>query len=240
MGVFLNRSIRYYVSYGFKKINGCLMEFNMDDIHSIIGFLDIAERLKYEPRGIWCSNDVQENVGAHTWSLSLFLILISPYLGLEMDVSKALKLSIIHDLPESITGDIPFSKIVKDSNLSEVKKSNEIRAIKSMVDHLPNFLGEEIFEIWLDYEEKSSIEARVVYALDKIEAQLQQLRSKVEKWGDEDVILAAWERMLAVSSFNPFLSKLSESIIDSSINKIKKSKKNFPKCLNFNQLQMVH
>ncbi|NGX37731.1 MAG: 5'-deoxynucleotidase YfbR [Chlamydiae bacterium] len=211
-----------------------------DDIQSIIDFFNTSERLKFESRGIWCSNDEQENVAAHTWSLSLFLIIINPYLELEMDLFKALKLSIIHDLPEALTGDIPFSKIVKDPGLLETKKSKEIGAIKSIADILPNALGKEIFDLWINYEKKTSIEASVVYALDKIEAQLQQLRSKVERWGDEDVILAAWERMLDVSSFNQFLTKLSEFIIDASINKIKNSNKEFRKCLSFHQMQVSH
>ncbi|CAM0116886.1 HD family hydrolase [Rhabdochlamydiaceae symbiont of Dictyostelium giganteum] len=203
------------------------------DIKSIINFFNISERLKFEPRRIWCSNGMQETVASHTWNLALLLITVAPYLELDFNILEALKLAVVHDLPEAITGDIPFSEIVKNQNLEKIKKLEEIKAIQEITSVLPYNLEEDFCNLWLTYEKKTSIEALIVYSLDKIEAQMQQLKSDVNKWGSEEIILAAWQRMLKASSFNPFLMQLSKYIIHESMEKLKQSDCSFHECLNF-------
>jgi putative hydrolase of HD superfamily len=80
------------------------------------------------------------------------------------------KISLVHDLAEALVGDItPNSGISK-----EEKNKLEEAAMKKIKDTLaPSSIGEELYQLWLEYETKSSLEARIVKDLDKFEMILQ-------------------------------------------------------------------
>ena len=47
-----------------------------------------------------------ESVADHTWRMAMLLIVSEKYLSDPLDISKALKMALIHDLPEIIAGDL--------------------------------------------------------------------------------------------------------------------------------------
>ena len=52
-------------------------------------------------------------------------------------------------------------------------KQYELSAMQKYRDMLPPEIGSRIFELWSEYEEKQTPEARLVSALDKVDANLQ-------------------------------------------------------------------
>ena len=96
----------------------------------ILDFLHIAERLKDNTRHCCSSNRRPESVAEHSWRVSLLAMLLEDEIK-DVDFSKIIRMCIIHDLGEAITGDIPvFWKTKGDSD-------HEDDMIEQLLDTLP-------------------------------------------------------------------------------------------------------
>lgn len=88
----------------------------------------------------------------HSWHLALMAILVEPLLGEKIDLLRALKMIIVHDLVEAEVGDLPYHDGVKNSILAEEKgeeEANEIERIKQMVSEIDDDLAEEVYSLWM-------------------------------------------------------------------------------------------
>ena len=72
----------------------------------LIDFLGKAEKLKSVPRHCVTSDGVVENVAAHSWRLALMAFLLKDELG-EINIDRVIRMCLVHDLGEAVTGDIP-------------------------------------------------------------------------------------------------------------------------------------
>ena len=131
-------------------------------------FLRNAERLKDTVRNAFTTAGRTESVADHTWRLCLLAVTFADQLP-DVDLLKLLKICVLHDLGEAISGDIP-APMQDQAN----PKSVEERAdFATLIEPLPEALREEFLVLWDEYEHASSPEARVAKALDKIETILQ-------------------------------------------------------------------
>lgn len=87
---------------------------------------------------------------------------------LGLDTNKMVRMSLLHDLSESITGDIIPGQMPK-----EEKITLESNAIKSILSNLPEKLEGEFFLLWDEYIKNETKEARLLHELDKLEMALQ-------------------------------------------------------------------
>ena len=85
-----------------------------------------------------------------------------------MKTDKILKMSLIHDWAESKIGDFMPNEITH-----EKKTELEEYAMIEILEVLPVKLKEDYYSLWDEYKENSSIEARFVHELDKLEMVIQ-------------------------------------------------------------------
>ncbi|PFG07606.1 HD domain-containing protein [Bacillus sp. es.034] len=149
---------------------------------NILELIKLGEKLKTEMRHSWLSNGRQESVAEHTWRVSLMAMLIEPYLTEKVDLEKLLKMIIIHDLVEAEAGDIPAFDTMHDQAAKEQKAFNERKVIEKIRDMLGNALGDVLYDLWHEFEEKETYEAKVANALDKLEAQIQHNEANISTW----------------------------------------------------------
>ena len=124
--------------------------------HNILQVIALAEKLKYEMRHSWLSNGRQESVAEHTWRMSLMAILVQPYLDQEVNIEKLLKMVIIHDLVEAEAGDIPAFDTMNSEQLQLQKQENEQKAILNIKHTLEGPLGNELYDLWMEFEAKET------------------------------------------------------------------------------------
>jgi len=98
----------------------------------LIEFLSIIEKLKCNTRHSWTSTGRQESVADHSWRAAVMaLLLADEFPG--VDINKVVKMCLIHDFGEAITGDIPsFYKTDKDTE--NVAYSDYLKAIKKEME----------------------------------------------------------------------------------------------------------
>lgn len=137
------------------------------ELAGLLTFLRTAEQLKNTLRSGYTSNGRQESVAEHTWRLCLMALTLEKYFP-EIDFSRLIKMCIIHDLGEIIGGDIPAPMQQKGS-----KTDAERKDFQKILDPLPAFLKTELLDLWDEYEQAATPEARIAKALDKLETILQ-------------------------------------------------------------------
>ncbi len=151
-------------------------------ITSIIQALTLAERLKFELRHSWTSSGRQESVAEHTWRMSLMAVLLEPLLTQKPDMARLLKMIIIHDLVEAEAGDVPVLDILRNPELKVQKAAREKQAIENIRTSLSDTNGQEIHDLFWEFEHKETYEAKVANALDKLEVHLQHNHAHLDTW----------------------------------------------------------
>lgn len=180
-----------------------------DTIESVLNFLHVIEKLKYECRHGWTSTGRQESVADHCWRLAVMLIVCAPHIEKEIDLLKALKMALLHDIGEVKIGDQHYFDILLAGKKEERSKL-ELKAVEELA-LLLNGKGEEIVELCKEFEEGRSKEAQIVYFLDKLEACLQHNEADPSTWTqqEKDNIENHYD---SLDVGDPFLSRLKERV----------------------------
>jgi putative hydrolase of HD superfamily len=154
------------------------------EIIALLEFIKRAEKLKTELRHSYTSNkDRQESVADHSWMLALMAILMFDYVDLKVDKLKVIKMLIIHDLAEAITGDVPAFEI---SARNKDKYPAELASMKKLTKGLPKKLADEILSLWDEHEKKTTDEAKLAQCIDKSEALIQHTIADMSTWDEGD------------------------------------------------------
>lgn len=137
---------------------------------AIIEFLQAAEKLKDTLRSGITSNGRAESTAEHSWRLCLMVMLFDRELA-EYDRLKLLKLCIIHDLGEAISGDVPATCQSPDDG----RAARERADLKTLCAPLPDDLRREIIDLADEYSGAATPEAQMIKGFDKLETMLQHL-----------------------------------------------------------------
>lgn len=160
----------------------------INDLKKILQFLHTVERLKTVRRKINISdNSRAESPAEHSWRVALMAFIIHHDQKLDLDLLKALKIILVHDIVEVYADDI---WIIDKNNRSEIekKKERESTAAEKIYSQLPSDLKNELFNLWEEFENHSSKEAKFAFALDKIEVMLQRTDLHAKNWEDINII----------------------------------------------------
>lgn len=135
----------------------------------LLDFFNIVANLKTIPRKGWIDKlkiEQPESVSDHTFSTTVMAMIFSDMK--KLDTLKVLKMSLLHDLAESITGDLTPDQISKDRKYVFEKKEME-----QILKKLPNQLNQDLMELWGEFQENISPEAKIIHQVDKLEMILQ-------------------------------------------------------------------
>lgn len=157
-------------------------------MEEIIELLHKVGKLKELKRTGWVLRKVPnpESVADHSFRTSIMALLLSDKSNL--DKNKCVQMALIHDLSESIAGDITPHEKISEEEKYEIEK----KAIESLFKEVD---GKNIIELWEEYEKCESPEAKFVNELDKMEMLIQSFEYK-QKYKDLDL-----------SEFLPYVEK---------------------------------
>jgi putative hydrolase of HD superfamily len=85
----------------------------------------------------------------------------------------------VHDLAEAEVGDIPY---FETSARKDAKAAAERAAMDRFVERLPSPEGATVRDLWLEFEEGRTPEARFARALDHLEVQVQHNLADFATW----------------------------------------------------------
>jgi len=124
-----------------------------------------AYKLKHTARAGWLRVGVQapESVASHSWGLSLLVLALLPP---ELDRGRALTYATLHDVAESLAGDITPHDGVSERDKAVLERSavHELSALG---------LPPDLAALWQAYEAQADAEARFVRELDRLDMAIQ-------------------------------------------------------------------
>ena len=139
----------------------------------LIKFYEVTNVLKRLPRTGWLVKGIKnpESIAAHSFSTILLALIV----GIErkdINLQKLLIMAIIHDLGESYVGDLtPASIELLGGN--ESKKKLEKEAITKLFDLLDEHKQKKLLDIYEQYINNETEEAKLLHQTDKLEMLLQ-------------------------------------------------------------------
>lgn len=163
----------------------------MSHYRDLINLILKCNELKTIPRMGWRVRGVRdgESVAEHSFAVAVISMLLASRMGIDVDVEKLLKIALIHDLPEHMLGDIhaPATRLLGQN----VKEAAELRILEELFGSLDE--ADEYIGLWKEFAERSSVEGRIVRAIDKLEMFTQAYlyeregnRMLDDFWGYED------------------------------------------------------
>lgn len=140
------------------------------EIEEFFKIMDYSGRLKRLPRNGWLFHGLEscESIADHSYRVNLITLLLCRQIE-GVNTERALKMSIIHDLGESILTDIPRETM--DLLEEEVKLNSEVESFNLIFTNSQS----EYIELIREYNSRETLESRLVYASDKLEMLFQAL-----------------------------------------------------------------
>lgn len=152
-----------------------LPAYGHDKVSTMLATLIELQRLKRLERPGWTLRGLPngtESVGAHSFGVSVTAMMLADRIkarGLDLDIERVLKMALLHDWAEMRVGDLP--RTATNYFGVDIRKTAETSAFADVVANLDGALSYR--EIYQDYEQRESIEARLVKAADVIDLLLQ-------------------------------------------------------------------
>ncbi|GAA5837994.1 hypothetical protein JCM3766R1_004170 [Sporobolomyces carnicolor] len=139
----------------------------------VLGFFHTIERLKTNKRTGWVNQNIDkpESIADHMYRMAM-MCLAFPEIG-QLDISKCVMLSIVHDMAEADVGDITpehASGVSKETKLALEQKAMD--RYGGLLGH-PSIAGMRIKDLWNEYEDRVTPESKFVKDLDLLELCLQ-------------------------------------------------------------------
>ena len=141
----------------------------------LIEFLGVIEKLKCNTRHSWTSSGRRESVAEHTWRLAVLAMLCKDEYP-ELDHDKLIRMCLIHDLGEALTGDVPSFYKTEQNEMSEAEAWEQIFGM------LPQPYASEFRALYQEMEERKTPEAKLYKALDNMEAVISHNEASLDTW----------------------------------------------------------
>ena len=106
-----------------------------------------------------------ENDAEHAWHMAVMTLLLSEYANEEIDVLRVLSMLLIHDLVEIDAGDT----YAYDEEGKQTQRVREVKAADRLYGILPEDQGEKLRELWEEFEEAQTPEAKFALVIDNVQ-----------------------------------------------------------------------
>lgn len=136
----------------------------------IISYYLVCNRLKDLIRSGWKNWKVKRNriesVAEHIFGVQMLAIAMNSEYNYDIDIMKVIYMLAIHELGETIIGDITQFELNK-----EEKEKIEHEAVHKILENLID--GDKIEKLFLEFDEKKTKESKFAYQCDKLECDIQ-------------------------------------------------------------------
>ena len=159
----------------------------------------------------------RENDAEHSWHFALMAMILYEYADqTKVNLTRVLKMALVHDLIEIYAGDT----FAYDDNENESKEEREALAAKKLFSLLPLDQGHEIKELWLEFDQMETTDARYASAIDRLQPFINNYMTEGHTWKIGNVTSdKVYKRMDMVRVATPDLWPFVVEVINESIEK---------------------
>jgi putative hydrolase of HD superfamily len=152
-----------------------------------------------------------ENSAEHSWHLANMAMLFTEYAAEPVDLTRVLKMLLVHDIVEIDAGDtFAYDKV----NVA-TQNQREQKAAERLFGLLPLEQGHELRALWEEFEHRQTAESQYANALDRLQPLMQNFHSGGSSWKQHGVTREQiLERMNAVKIGMPEVWPMVIKVID--------------------------
>ena len=149
-----------------------------------LAFLAEADQLKtILRRTSLIGNARLENTAEHSWHFALMALTLAEHAPVPLDLTRVLKIALIHDLVEIDAGD----SFVYDTTAMADKAEREQAAAERIFGLLPDNQAAEYRALWDEFEEQETPEARFAAAVDRLCGMMPNYHNQGGSWTEHAV-----------------------------------------------------
>ena len=130
-----------------------------------------------------CADKRFENSAEHSWHVALMAILLEEHANEPVEISRVLKMLLLHDIVEIDAGDT----FVYDATASTLQEEKELEAAERLFGMLPEDQEQELMAIWSEFESAETADARFAKALDRIIPILMNHNNQGQSWVEHGI-----------------------------------------------------
>lgn len=155
----------------------------MDKFNKQMDFLIEINKLKSVFRQSLLPEDGRnENDAEHSWHMCMYAIVLGEYAPEGTDMLKCIKMLLIHDLVEIYAGDT----YLYDDKANEDKLQREMAAADKLYSMIGD-QGNELKELWYEFDECQTKEAVFANAIDRLQPILLNYLTEGKLWRKNNV-----------------------------------------------------
>lgn len=142
----------------------------------------------------------RENDAEHSWHIALMSLLFEAYATEKPDISRAVKMCIVHDLVEIYAGDT----FAFDVEANKDKAAREERAADALFSQLPTPQGAALRALWEEFDAMQTADSKYAACMDRLQPFLHNTLTDGHTWKESGANRAAVEkRMEPVKKWMP-------------------------------------
>ncbi len=157
----------------------------MDRLSRQLEFISEAGRLKGVQRQTMLADPARrENSAEHSWHLTVLALTLAEYAPPGTDLARVVAMLALHDLVEVDAGDLSAYAPQADQ---DQQQAAERAAADRLFGLLPPGQAGSLRELWDEFEERGSREARFARALDRLQPMLENVKVGGGTWRERGV-----------------------------------------------------
>lgn len=150
-----------------------------EDVNKILKFTaEIDKMTSVLRRTMLIDKSRRENDAEHSWHIAVMAILFEKFAPTGTDISRAVKMCVVHDLVE-IYADDTFAY---DINGNKSKAEREAKAADKLFGMLPEDVGKEIRLLWEEFDRMETPDAKYAACMDRIQPYLHNTLTDGHTW----------------------------------------------------------
>ena len=156
----------------------------------------------------------RENDAEHSWHIAVMALIFEEYAAEPVDISRAVKMCVVHDLIEIYAGDT----FAYDAAGNADKAEREAASADKLFAQLPAEQGADIRALWEEFDAMQTPDAKYAACMDRLQPFLHNTLTGGHTWVESGTARASVEkRMYIIKDFMPEVYKWVEKNIDNAV-----------------------
>ena len=159
----------------------------------------------------------QENDAEHSWHFAVMAMILYEYADASrVDLSRVIKMALVHDLIEVYAGD---TFAYDEAGLAD-KTEREEKAADKLFGLLPPDQGAEIRSLWQEFDAMETADAQYAAAIDRLQPLINNHFTEYHTWrGGRVTREQIYRRMAIIETATPMLWSFVEHVINNAVEK---------------------
>lgn len=128
----------------------------------------------------------KENDAEHAWHMAVMALIMSEYANEKLDMLRVLSMILLHDVVEIDAGDT----FAYDEERKKTQAERENRAAERIYGLLPKEQKEKFQDLWREFEERKTPEAKFARTMDNIQPLMLNAASGGKSWEEHGIALS--------------------------------------------------